>query len=99
MIKLVRVDPGIKRLLETVVVSAPSLANVGCLLFLIMYIYAILGVSFFRAIGTNGTITMQWGSLDGWHTVELDATTDRGIPFGEEYFGNFGRALRFCGRV
>ena len=50
LLKLIRVNPGIKRLLATVVVSAPSLANVGVLLLLILYIYAILGVEFFSDV-------------------------------------------------
>ena len=50
LLKLIRVNPGIKRLLATVVVSAPSLANVGVLLLLILYIYAILGVEFFSGV-------------------------------------------------
>ena len=47
LLKLIKVAPGIKRLLTTVIVSAPSLANVGVLLLLVMYIYSILGVELF----------------------------------------------------
>ena len=56
LLKLVRVNPGIKRLLSTVVVSAPSLLNVGLLLIIIMYIYAILGVEFFHKIAHSNFI-------------------------------------------
>ena len=44
ILRVKEIEAGIKRLLATVVVSAPSLANVGVLLLLILYIYAILGV-------------------------------------------------------
>ena len=50
LLKLIKINPGIKRLLATVVVSAPSLFNVGMLLLLVMYIFAILGVEFFHGV-------------------------------------------------
>jgi len=60
---------------------------------IVMSIYAILGVAFFKDIGINGTITIEYGDYDGWHAHEIDGYSSRGIPFGEEYFGNFARAL------
>ena len=47
LLKLIKVAPGIKRLLSTVVASAPALANVGVLVLLVLYIYAVLGIELF----------------------------------------------------
>jgi len=63
---------------------------------IVMSIYAILGVAFFKDIGSTGVIVVEYGDYDGWYQVEMDGISSRGIPFGEEYFGNFGRALFTC---
>ena len=47
LLKLIKVAPGIKRLLSTVVASAPALGNVGVLVLLVLYIYAVLGIELF----------------------------------------------------
>ena len=38
-----------------------------------------------------GVISVEYGDYDGWHVLEMDGYSGRGIPFGEEYFGNFAR--------
>ena len=48
---------GIRKLLFTIVKSAPALSNIGTLLFLITFIYAIMGMNLFGTIAENGAIT------------------------------------------
>jgi hypothetical protein len=83
LLKLIRVNPGIKRLLATVVVSAPSLANVGVLLLLILYIYAILGVEFFHQVA-HGEFLTEDANFSGFGFAML--TLFRCIT-GESYNG------------
>jgi len=60
---------------------------------IVMSIYAILGVAFFMDIGSRGHIVVEYGDYHGWHVTSMDGMSDRNIPFGEEYFGNFPRAM------
>eukprot|EP00795_Rhopilema_esculentum_P002961 gene2961-1213_t len=46
---------GIRQLLFTIVKSAPALLNIGTLLFLVMFIYAIMGMNFFMYIKETGS--------------------------------------------
>jgi hypothetical protein len=49
IIKLIKRAKELKRLMHTILISLPALANVGSLLLLLFFIYAILGVNFFYA--------------------------------------------------
>ena len=55
LLKLVKSLHGLQQLIETLIFSLPSLLNVGALLLLIFFIYAILGVFLFKDI-YNGEI-------------------------------------------
>jgi hypothetical protein len=46
---------GLQKIIETILISLPSLLNVGALLFLVMFIYSILGCFLFRNV-TRGQI-------------------------------------------
>jgi len=78
----------LNKILKALVRAVPGVSNAFIVLFLVMSIYAILGVEFFQAIGVNEA--HQIVTIDG---NLIDSTTARGMTFGEEYFGNFGRAL------
>ena len=47
---------GIRRLLFALIISLPALLNIGALLFLIMFIYAIIGMSSFGYVKKSGAI-------------------------------------------
>ncbi|XP_066925644.1 sodium channel protein 1 brain-like isoform X3 [Clytia hemisphaerica] len=47
---------GIRRLLVALVISLPALFNIGALLFLILFIYAIIGMSNFGYVKKNGAL-------------------------------------------
>ena len=47
---------GIQQLMSSLVISLPALFNVGAILFLIMFIYAIIGMSFFAHVKKTGAL-------------------------------------------
>jgi len=51
--KIVRSLPGLRALLETVLKSMSAIANLGILIFMFVFIYALLGKSFFYDEMTN----------------------------------------------
>ena len=50
ILRLVRKAKSLMVIFETFVITIPALANVGCLLFLIIYIYTILGMQLFAEV-------------------------------------------------
>lgn len=50
VLRLVKSAKGIRTLLFSLAVSMPALFNIGLLLFLIMFIYAVFGMSFFMDV-------------------------------------------------
>lgn len=84
ILRLVKSAKGIRTLLFSLAVSLPALFNIGLLLFLIMFIYAIFGVSFFMNVKyssgiddmfnfetvLNGILILfQIATSAGWHGV------------------------------
>ena len=76
---------GLRTLFNTLIVSLPAIFNVGSLLFLLMFVYAVLGMNLFGEIAPKGQIQplhisfRTFGSSlltlfrvftgDGWGTV------------------------------
>ncbi|XP_058513015.1 sodium channel protein type 11 subunit alpha [Ochotona princeps] len=56
ILRLVRAARGIRTLLFALMMSLPSLFNIGLLLFLVMFIYAILGMNFFSEVSPQSGI-------------------------------------------
>jgi len=98
---------GIRKLLFTIVKSAPSLSNIGTLLFLITFIYAIMGMNLFGTLEHNGAITQTtnfqtFGSsmcilfristAAGWNGV-LDAAMVQPPKCDSNLQGNCGQKL------
>jgi hypothetical protein len=48
---------GIRKLLFALAISLPALLNIGALLLLITFVYAILGMALFGHVAHNGAIT------------------------------------------
>ena len=93
--RLVSVFPELRLIVETTLRSIPSLVHVLLLLFLILYVYAILGHHLFGAIAPE-----SWGSLgaalltlfqvltlEGW--VELQGQVIKVSPWAWLYFLSF----------
>ena len=53
LLRLVKSAKGLRTLLFSLATSIPALFNIGLLLFLVMFIYAILGMSFFMHVKHN----------------------------------------------
>uniref|UniRef100_A0A2K6TYY8 Sodium channel protein n=1 Tax=Saimiri boliviensis boliviensis TaxID=39432 RepID=A0A2K6TYY8_SAIBB len=56
ILRLVRAARGIRTLLFALMMSLPSLFNIGLLLFLVMFIYAILGMNWFSRVNPQSGI-------------------------------------------
>ena len=84
ILRLVKSAKGIRTLLFSLAVSLPALFNIGLLLFLIMFIYAIFGMSFFMHVrynsgieelfnfetfGKSMTLLFQISTSAGWDSV------------------------------
>jgi hypothetical protein len=57
ILRLIKRAKGIRTLLFALAVSMPALLNIGLLLFLIMFIYSIFGMSFFGCVRKSSAIT------------------------------------------
>ena len=84
VLRLVKSAKGIRTLLFSLAVSLPALFNIGLLLFLVMFIYAIFGMSFFmhtahtqgiddmfnfETFGRSMIILFQISTSAGWNSV------------------------------
>eukprot|EP00041_Stephanoeca_diplocostata_P034054 m.1142368 g.1142368 ORF g.1142368 m.1142368 type:complete len:670 (-) comp24454_c0_seq3:1121-3130(-) len=56
LVRLLKHAKGIRDLLITMIVSLPALFNVGVLLFMIIFVYAIIGMVLFRYVIYNGAL-------------------------------------------
>ena len=56
ILRIVRHAKGLRTLLMTLALSGPSLLNIGMLLFLIMFVFSIIGMSLFKNVIHNGAI-------------------------------------------
>lgn len=59
ILRIIQMAKGIRRLLYTLVCSLPALMNIGTLLMLIIYIYAVVGVAMFGTVQIQGILTDQ----------------------------------------
>lgn len=54
VLRLIKAAKGIRKLLFALIISLPAIFNIGALLFLVMYMYAIIGMSSFGNVIING---------------------------------------------
>jgi len=76
----------LNKIMVSLAKAVPGVSNAFLILFLVMCIYSILGVDFFSQYAVQGVYSNEAGE-------KVDATTARGVAYGDEYFGNFGLAL------
>ena len=97
--RLFRRIKSLNKILMALARAVPGVANAFGVLLLVMSIYAILAVEFFRDIGVNRevnqSIALPYGEVEMvYGTGEVvSVMTARGMPYGEEYFGTFFKAL------
>ena len=92
VLRLVKSAKGIRTLLFSLAVSLPALFNIGLLLFLVMFIYAIFGMSFFmhtahtqgiddmfnfETFGRSMIILFQISTSAGWNSVLAGLMNDQ----------------------
>ncbi len=95
LVRIVSVSPNLRLIVETMLLSIPSMGHVVLLLSLLMYVYAIMGFYLFSSLdpahwGTLGTCFLtlfQIITLEGW--VELQRTLLPNYPFAWLYFISF----------
>lgn len=56
-VKLIHLNPGLKTLLKSLIVSLPSLVNVGSLLVLLIFVYACIGMHLYNGVEHSQYIT------------------------------------------
>ena len=81
MFRLLRSMQGVVELLKAVFLSLPSLFNVGSLLALILFIYAVAGVSLFGLVVHNGVLT-EHANFSTWPLAMLTLVR---LATGEEW--------------
>jgi hypothetical protein len=94
VLRLVKGAKGIRTLLFALAISLPALVNIGLLLFLVIFIYAIFGMNFFMHVGYSEGLTKEFNfeniyrsfitlfplvTSAGWSTL-LEAITREGPP-------------------
>ncbi|KAG2453381.1 hypothetical protein HYH02_001605 [Chlamydomonas schloesseri] len=72
MFKLIRGAKGLRTLFNTLITSLPAIANVGSLLLLIMYIYAVIGINMY---GGYGSPFDQPGSIADYNDIGAAMST------------------------
>jgi len=82
LFKLVKQFEGLQKLINTLIFSLPSLLNVGALLFLVFYIYAVLGTFLFKNIATGAAI----GDLVNFSNAALSFLTLFRCSTGENWY-------------
>ena len=84
LLRLMKMGGGLNRLITTIVIAVPALANVGVLLILFLYIYTILGIELFHNLPLDGDFINYDANFGTFGTAML--TLFRCIT-GESYNG------------
>jgi voltage-gated sodium channel len=93
--RLVSVRPELRLIIDTMVRSIPSMGHVIVLLSMLLYVYAVLGLHFFRetdpthwgSLGAALLTLFQMLTLEGW--VEIQAAVLEANPSAWIYFSSF----------
>ena len=76
----------LNRIIVSLVSAVPGLINAAFVMIIFMCIYAIVAVDIFADFAEDGSFT-------NYNNETVPLATARGLTYGGEYFGNFGRAL------
>ncbi|CAG5133642.1 unnamed protein product, partial [Candidula unifasciata] len=84
VLRLIKAAKGIRKLLFAIIISLPAVFNIGALLFMIMFVYAIIGMSLFgtvrltgvfneivnfRTFGNSFMLLLRLSTAAGWNDV------------------------------
>ena len=105
VLRLVKGARGIRTLLFALAMSMPALFNICLLLFLVMFIFAIFGMSFFMTVKLRGTLDevynfqtfgqsmillFQMSTSAGWDGVLNGIMDEDDCEPGEQNYQNLG---------
>eukprot|EP00931_Biecheleriopsis_adriatica_P059450 TRINITY_DN3556_c0_g2_i1.p1 TRINITY_DN3556_c0_g2~~TRINITY_DN3556_c0_g2_i1.p1 ORF type:complete len:448 (-),score=113.39 TRINITY_DN3556_c0_g2_i1:84-1427(-) len=76
----------LNKIITSLARALPSHMNAFCILTLVMAIYAMLGVEFFLEYANDGFLENESGN-------RFEYVTARNLPYGYEYWGNFGKSM------
>ena len=71
LFKFLERGKGVRKLIVALVISLPSIFNVGMLIFIIVFIYAIIGMSLFGNIKPRGNLDKMMNFQDFWSSMLL----------------------------
>ncbi|KAK7492683.1 hypothetical protein BaRGS_00016162 [Batillaria attramentaria] len=71
ILRIIKVMKGLKKLLYALIISLPAICNIGFLLFLIMYIYAIIGIVCFGDIKLTGALNELVNFRTFYRSIQL----------------------------
>ena len=89
----------LNKIVTALLKAIPGVMNAFVIMLIVMCIYAIVGVQYFRTFGENGTYTTEEAptlDADGnpdYRTATASAITARNMHYGLEYYGTFSRSL------
>ncbi|BFY98489.1 hypothetical protein BsWGS_01529 [Bradybaena similaris] len=80
VLRLIKGAKGIRKLLFALIISLPAIFNIGALLFLVMFMYSILGMSSFSTVKLNGALNeiVNFQSFGNSFTLMLRLATSAG---------------------
>jgi hypothetical protein len=73
---------GLQKLIKTLIYSLPSLLNIGALLFLVFFIYSVLGVFLFKSVNSGDTVT----KYNNFHNFGMAMITLFRASTGENWY-------------
>lgn len=94
-LRFVKATKGIRKLIRALLISLPALLNIAALLFLIIFIYAIIGMSLFmnvklqnsftsnnnfQTFGKSFILLFRAGTISGWNEVLNALMLSNGDP-------------------
>ena len=100
VLRLIKAAKGIRKLLFALIISLPAIFNIGALLFLVMYMFAIIGMSSFGNVKINGVmdeivnfqtfgnsfmLLLRLATSAGWNDV-LDALLIKSPYCNDSYY-------------
>ncbi|KAK7247748.1 hypothetical protein SO694_00088166 [Aureococcus anophagefferens] len=105
VVKLVNVNPGLKTLLQSLIVSLPSLFNVGSLLVLLIFVYACIGANLYYDVEVSGENITKYNNFqtfgyamltlfrcltgEDWHKVMQEIVDDGNRVSAYPFFATF----------
>ena len=89
IVRVARSASDLRRMFQTIIISIPALANVGSLLFLLFFIYSILGVNFFHsACAVPPYFATLDGSVQGGSATSVEAASAMFDPCSDSDYGH-----------